>query len=475
MVQPIADPEAVARLKALAKEHVISSEKKLHLLAKRLGIEHKTVDLRPALAQDVGKQILAPLPRYKGSSAAEMPGSRLQADLADFRNKALDKPGAHHYALMLSDVFTRQTYAEPLRVKTPEATNTALKHLLNKIPEKGRDAVLTTDAGKEFLHVDDVLEKLNAAHRAKQGRNDIAVVDRAMAELKKRLAVARANEGGTWSQPLGKVVKGYNNTPHGTVHGAPATAADENSQEFLILQDQAKNFANNRDLTNLRKQRVQEAGAFREVIANGRRGHKPRYGPARKLKEIEPGALHVVDEQGNKALLKRVQGVSAESAEPLAVFETKVQTRRAVGRKRARKPMDKKVPEAASKVFASASGPTDAEEAKAPVTASGVEQPPPPAHVSLPSQQPAPSHSRLSFLNAIYGDKPLVELTPEQRAEKAAAKAERARKKAAEEAKKQAKRDAQQAAREAKQAAEAAEKQRKLDARQAARDAKKKR
>ena len=55
-------------------------------------------------------------------------------------------------------------------------------------------------------------------------------------------------------------------------------------------------------------------------------------------------------------MLKRVQGVNAASAEPKAVFETKVQVRRPVGRKRPKKPMEKPVPAAASNAFGSASG-----------------------------------------------------------------------------------------------------------------------
>ena len=365
--KPEVDPEAVAALKTLARKNVVSSVAKLHQLAQRLGIKHTSADLKPALEEDVGKQILAPLPKYQGVSAATRPGSTLQADLAVFPN---GKEGAHRYFLLVGDVFTRRAWAEPLRVKSAEVTNKELKSILKEVPGKGEGATLTTDNGKEFKRVEDVLEPLDAGHRLKEGRNDIAVVDRMMQTLKVRLGLARANEGGTWKQRLDKVVEGSNETPHPAVHGAPLTAGDDNIQHFMIMQDQAQNFEHNGKLTAERKRRVESLGAFREAIPNGSRSFKPAYGPVRKLKEIEPGALHVIDEAGNKALLKRVQGVNAASAEPLAVFETKAQVRRPVGRKRAKKPMEKKVPEAASKVFASASGPTDEEQAKVPTPAS---------------------------------------------------------------------------------------------------------
>ena len=351
---PSADPEAVAALRSLAEKNVVSSVAKLHKLALRLGVKHTTADLAPALEENTGKQILAPQPKFRGVSAATQPGKILQADLADFQN---GKAGAHHYFLLLSDVFTRKAYAEPLRVKTAEATNQELKSILKEVPGRGEGSNLTTDKGKEFKRVESVLDPLNAVHREKQSRNDIAIVDRLMATLKVKLGLARANEGGSWKQNLDRVVAGYNATPHAAIHGAPDDAAKENIQHFLLLQDQARNFERNGKLTAERKRRVESLGAFREAVPNGGRSFKPGFGPVRELREVEPGALHVVDTEGNKALLKRVQGVNAASAEPKAIFETKVQTRRPVGRKRARKPMEKRVPEAAAKPGgASASG-----------------------------------------------------------------------------------------------------------------------
>ncbi len=380
------DPQAVARLKALAEKYVISSTVKLHQLAQRLGVEHTSADLKPALEADVGKQILAPAPRYQGVSAATRPGSTLQADLADFQN---GKAGAHHYFLLVSDVFTRRAYAEPMRFKTAEATNKELKAILKEVPGHGHNASVSTDKGKEFKRVEAVLDPLGAVHREKQAKNDIAVVDRTMQTLKVKLGAVRANEGGGWKDSLKKVVEGYNETPHPTVHGAPATAGDKNIQQFLIQQDQAANFAKNAALTKERKQRVESLGAFREVIPNGGRSFKPAYGPVRKLKEVEPGALHVIDEAGNKALLKRVQGVNAASAEPQAIFETKVHVRKPVGRKRAKKPMEKPIPAAAAK--ASASGLSDKERAQVPVIPSAKPAPKAPAAPETTPVAPAPS------------------------------------------------------------------------------------
>ena len=193
--KPIADPEAVAALRTLAQDNVVSSVAKLHALAQRLGVKHTTADLTPALAEDVGKQVLAPVPKFRGVSAATGPGSALQADLAVFPN---GKAGAHHYFLLVGDTFTRKAWAEPLRYKTAEATNKELKSILQEVPGKGKGATLTTDDGGEFKRIESVLKPLQTIHREKHGRNDIAVVDRMMQTLKVRLGHARANEGASW-------------------------------------------------------------------------------------------------------------------------------------------------------------------------------------------------------------------------------------------------------------------------------------
>ncbi len=106
-------------------------------------------------------------------------------------------------------------------------------------------------------------------------------------------------------------------------------------------------------MANRRKNAVEASGAFREAIPNGGRSFKPAYGPVRKLREVAPGGTHVVDEEGNKALLKRIQAVHPDTAEPKAVFGTKVHVRKpeADRVKRPYKAMSKKIPKAASRVF----------------------------------------------------------------------------------------------------------------------------
>ena len=457
----------VQRLRELSLQRFAGSVRELRQMARRVSIEHTEREAKEALSTNVGKQILAPKPRFKGVAAAEGPGSRLQADLADFHNPAKDAAGAHHFALVLSDVYTRQTWATPMRYKDTVSTNTALKQNLKHVKGGGENAVLTTDSGKEFSAVDKVLEPLQATHRLKEGRNDISIVDRAMQTLKIKLANARANLGGKhWSAHLGKVTEAYNSEPRAAVHGPPDKVAEDSPQGFLVLQDNARKFAQNREVTNDRLAKVRELGAVREAVPNGARGFKPGYGPVRKIKEVLPGAMYVLDEEGDKIPLKQALAVDKDSKEPLAVFDAKERKKKGEGavRKRAHRPMVGKIPEAASRVF---------EEEKesggaASSSSSGIHAKPQPA-VEQPKPEfigagPQPEKSEL--LRARFGGAPAVRTMEEQ----AAYKAEAARKKA--ERDKAAKE--REAARKAREKAKDDEAEAKRRAREEAKEAKQK-
>ena len=125
----LADPytESVAELKTLAKELRIRSPAKL-LQAARGRVPGASLRLAQlALEDNVGKQVLAPAYRSTGRSAAEGPNSRVQADLIDMSQNTRTK---ERFALMLSDVYTREVRAKTLLDKRPATVNAAMQDLL---------------------------------------------------------------------------------------------------------------------------------------------------------------------------------------------------------------------------------------------------------------------------------------------------------------------------------------------------------
>ena len=308
----------IEALKELAGEYSVRSPQKLLQLARKIGAKYTFREAQQALSTNVPAQTLGPPPRSLGHSQAEGPGSRLQADLADFRlNSSENKNDDHRYFLQVSDVFTRKAYTEPLKGKNAIQVESAMRKIMHEVPNQGRDSVVTTDKGGEFAGLDKSLPQ-GAVHREKEGVNDISVLDRSMQEIKKGLEAKAQTNGQGWAQNLKEATKNYNFTPHSAVHGSPETADKEGPQQFMILQDQAANFMHNRGLTMKRQSAVQNAGAYREPIDNGGRSFKPSYGNVHNFKKFGPGGGTVEDSRGNEALLKEVRPVTKGSGEPLA-------------------------------------------------------------------------------------------------------------------------------------------------------------
>ena len=81
----MAEAGILEQLRGIAGEYVLRDPRKLYQLARSQGIDGVTTDLaRQALKPDVARQILAPLPRATGKSAATKPNNTIQADLIDF-------------------------------------------------------------------------------------------------------------------------------------------------------------------------------------------------------------------------------------------------------------------------------------------------------------------------------------------------------------------------------------------------------
>ena len=121
----------VDQLKELARELRIRSAAKL-LQAARGRIPGATSRLAAlALGDSTSKQVLAPAYRSTGKSTAEGPNERLQADLIDYSQNT--KNTKAKFALMLSDVYTREVRAKSLPDKRPETVNAGMRELVKTL------------------------------------------------------------------------------------------------------------------------------------------------------------------------------------------------------------------------------------------------------------------------------------------------------------------------------------------------------
>ena len=179
--------EAVLRrLRELGDEYNLRDPRKLLQIAQRQGVAGAITALaKEALAPDVGRQIMRPPPRATGKAAATRPDSALQADLIDFANNLPPTSDGNRYAVVLGDVFTRELLAVPVPSKDPATVARVLKPMIQNLTEGDKNFTLSTDGGAEFTCLD-LLEQ--AAHRLKAGKQDLAVIDRGIQNLKKGLA-----------------------------------------------------------------------------------------------------------------------------------------------------------------------------------------------------------------------------------------------------------------------------------------------
>lgn len=314
--------QVIESLRALSEQYEARSAQKLLAVARRNNVPATLEDAQAAVAPDVGRQLFAPKPRSLGKSAAEGPGERLQADLIDLANNAGASRGEHKYALVVSDVWSRQAWTAPLRYKDAVTVNPAMRHIMTEVPGKGANAVLTTDQGNEWKGLESgyALPK-GTVHREKevQDRNAIAVVDRTIQTLKKDLAAKVARTGEGWAKQLASTTEAYNERPNAAVHGAPADAQEDTPQGFFVSQDNATKFVHNRALTIHRKEALQEAGAFRAPVYGESRSFRPAYENAPQvLGKITPGAGYATNTTGKKTLFKYALPVPRGSQRPLA-------------------------------------------------------------------------------------------------------------------------------------------------------------
>lgn len=174
----------------------------------------------------------------------------------------------HRYFVLLVNVLSRQAYVRVLRSKSPGEVAEALRELLLPLDVN----VLSTDDGKEFQpQVDRLLDEQDIAHRAQVGRenkNSLAVLDRAMQNIKQALSRLLAKQKtDDWPSMLPQVVRSYNGQHHSAVYDAPNDAKREPALEFMLLQDNANKLQHNQALRIQREAQLEQQGAFRRPEA----------------------------------------------------------------------------------------------------------------------------------------------------------------------------------------------------------------
>ena len=313
----------VDQLKELARELRIRSPAKLLQVARNKipGATSRLAAL--ALEDSTSKQVLAPAYRSTGKSTAEGPNERLQADLIDYSQNT--KNTKAKFALMISEVYTREVRAVPLTNKRPDTINDAMRQIIPTLVQDKTNYALTTDAGKEFSKLEEGGIPGEAVHRDKKGKNDISVLDRAMQTVKQDSAAAVADgDAKNSAEALPQAVSAHNKRPHAAVFGAPENVEAVPEHDFRVLQDNARKGLLNRNNQLSKSTTPKEAGAFRAPLPS-KRSFEPRYGEVRLLgkpRKDDPNDM-VRNRGGGSFLLKQVQAVVPESGKSAGTLTEK--------------------------------------------------------------------------------------------------------------------------------------------------------
>ncbi len=235
---------------------------------------------------------------------------RFQLDLVEFRT-APSNVGREtfKYIIVLIDVFSREVFAGSNKDKTPDSVEPVLPRMLQRVPKKPE--VIPTDRGNEWIgSVQDMLDAKVIIRRTKdpQDVNAIGVVDRAIQNLKTRLAESLSAEPGEWASRIQEVIEAYNSTPHQAVHGEPEEVRKNPVQGFLVLQDNASKLKGNQTLLETPKSKLADAGAFRRPLRGlnvFKRGFKAAYGDLEKVQEARGST--VVPQGGEQIDIERIQ------------------------------------------------------------------------------------------------------------------------------------------------------------------------
>ncbi len=306
------DPEqrkvsnTILELFALAKKLKIVSATKLFQAA-RGKVDGASLKLAAAaLEGNTGKQVFTPAPRSKGKTAAEGPGTVMQADLIDLSGNSRSKNLDLKYILMLQDVYTRQIDTQALKDKSSATVNEAFKEMLDQ-PANGKSVRITTDQGKEFSKLDKLMPGVIHTTKDTSAKNSIAVIDRTIQGFKRDIAMSIADEGGRWDSHYKDAEKAFNQKPNSHTIVPPDDVLENGVADFKVLQKSAKAFDINNNLTISRQKLLKDQGAFRIYTPNPRSFNQSFSDTVFNLKKIVNDK--VFNTSGKSFLLQNVLAV----------------------------------------------------------------------------------------------------------------------------------------------------------------------
>jgi len=314
------------RVKDLYDELGAPGQQKLNLEVRKRKIPVSRTQVNEFVQRQAERQVFAkPLPRAEGKTASEDVDARYMIDIVNFRGDLM--------GLFLINVFTRKVWVKTIPDKSAASVLAAGKVLINRLEEKPK--VVSSDDDLGFQTLSAWLKEQGIGHKqhvSDQDKNALAVLDRAVQDVKARFSRILASTGkGEEKQKLEKALKAHNNSYHSTTHGSPNEVSKDENLRFMNLVDNAEKFEHNAKILDKRKAALEATGAFRKplpgVVKNKfRRGYEAKYDVKQEVREIQGSTVVATD--GSTVDIKLVKAIPATSGQPQEISEENQRTQR---------------------------------------------------------------------------------------------------------------------------------------------------
>lgn len=211
----------------------------------------------------------------QGHITADFVDERFQIDLLDMSSLSRSNQGMK-WIFICVDVFSRYSWAEPMKTKQPTDTAKALTKIMN---ESSVPKVINSDNGTEWKGTfAELLKANNIIHNTNEigDHQALGIIDRYSQYIKNTLYKHMTNtDSAQWIDYLDTAVKAYNNSPHSAIDDLTPKKARKKSNSIVIHEINLEKRNQNQDL----REEPEVGDIVRMKVAKGKldRGYTANY------------------------------------------------------------------------------------------------------------------------------------------------------------------------------------------------------
>jgi ribosomal protein L21E len=259
-------------IKDYYEEYNYTSTDKLYKIMKKDGIDVSKDQIKVFIdsqtEQQLTKQTKEDKKKY-GHIVSFNPDTNYQIDIFDLSKYASYNKN-YKYIFVMIDIFSRKTYAIPLKNKSMNDTSKALDKIIVENKLQPITILSDNDASFEGVEFQKVLDKYKIYHDENivNDHKALAIIDRFARTLKTiftRLFLRTKSKN--WIDNLNKVIHVYNKSPHGALNDiSPDDADDPENKNNIYMMNVDKNKKNDptSDLNAGDNVRIKIDGIFRK-------------------------------------------------------------------------------------------------------------------------------------------------------------------------------------------------------------------